>query len=92
MLFRSVERCSGGERQRLRLALAFMTAPALLVLDEPTAGMDVTSRIAFWDTMRSQSHSGRTIVFATHYLEEAASFADRSSLSPRGAWSPTASS
>ncbi len=77
ILRRQVERCSGGERQRLRLALALMTAPALLVLDEPTAGMDVTSRIAFWDTMRSQSHSGRTIVFATHYLEEAASFADR---------------
>lgn len=77
ILRRQVERCSGGERQRLRLALALMTAPALLVLDEPTAGMDVTSRIAFWDTMRSQSHSGRTIVFATHYLEEASSFADR---------------
>ena len=77
ILRRQVERCSGGERQRLRLALALMTAPALLVLDEPTAGMDVTSRIAFWDTMRSQSHAGRTIVFATHYLEEAASFADR---------------
>ena len=77
LLTRRVSRCSGGERQRLRLALALLPDPDLLVMDEPTAGMDIGARIAFWETMRTQTRHGRTILFATHYLEEAASFADR---------------
>ena len=77
LLTRKVSRCSGGERQRLRLALALLPDPDLLVMDEPTAGMDVNARIAFWETMRTQTRRGRTVLFATHYLEEAASFADR---------------
>ena len=77
LLTRRVSRCSGGERQRLRLALALLPDPDLLVMDEPTAGMDVNARIAFWETMRTQTRRGRTVLFATHYLEEAASFADR---------------
>ena len=77
LLTRRVSRCSGGERQRLRLALALLPDPDLLIMDEPTAGMDVSARIAFWETMRTQTRRGRTFLFATHYLEEAASFADR---------------
>ncbi|AYD89540.1 ABC transporter ATP-binding protein [Actinomyces sp. 2119] len=77
VLRRRVSRCSGGERQRLRLALALMPDPEVLVMDEPTAGMDVAARITFWETMRSQTRRGRTVLFATHYLEEASSFADR---------------
>ncbi|MEZ7760197.1 ABC transporter ATP-binding protein [Actinomyces oris] len=77
LLTRRVSRCSGGERQRLRLALALLPDPDLIVMDEPTAGMDVNARIAFWETMRTQTRRGRTVLFATHYLEEAASFADR---------------
>ena len=77
LLTHKVSRCSGGERQRLRLALALLPDPDLLVMDEPTAGMDVSARIAFWETMRTQTRRGRTVLFATHYLEEAASFADR---------------
>lgn len=74
---RRVSKCSGGEQQRLRFALALLPDPDLLILDEPTAGMDVTARHEFWDTMREDAESGRTVIFATHYLEEADSFADR---------------
>ncbi len=74
---RLVSRCSGGEQQRLRFALALLPDPELLVLDEPTAGMDVVGRREFWATMRADSSRGRTVVFATHYLEEADAFADR---------------
>src|SRR5699024_7947285 len=70
-------KCSGGEQQRLRFALALLPDPELLILDEPTAGMDVAARREFWDTMRADADSGRTIIFATHYLEEADSFAKR---------------
>ncbi|MGO2667742.1 MAG: ATP-binding cassette domain-containing protein [Microbacterium gubbeenense] len=74
---RKVSKCSGGEQQRLRFALALLPDPDLLVLDEPTAGMDVTARAEFWKTMREDARAGRTVVFATHYLEEADSFAQR---------------
>ncbi len=74
---RKVSKCSGGEQQRLRFALALLPDPDLLVLDEPTAGMDVTARADFWKTMRKDARDGRTIVFATHYLEEADAFAQR---------------
>ncbi|MER7072943.1 ABC transporter ATP-binding protein [Terrabacter sp. NPDC000476] len=74
---RRVSKCSGGEQQRLRFALALLPDPRLLVLDEPTAGMDVTARRDFWDTMHEDAAAGRTVVFATHYLEEADAFADR---------------
>jgi ABC-2 type transport system ATP-binding protein len=68
---------SGGQTQRVRFALALVTNPALLVLDEPTVAMDVESRHAFWATMREFASRGKTVVFATHYLEEADDFADR---------------
>ena len=74
---RRVSKCSGGEQQRLRFALALLPDPELLILDEPTAGMDVAARHEFWDTMRADTASGRTVLFATHYLEEADSFAER---------------
>ena len=74
---RRVSKCSGGEQQRVRFALALLPNPDLLILDEPTAGMDVTARREFWDTMRAEAAEGRTVIFATHYLEEADSFAER---------------
>ncbi|MCF8609308.1 ABC transporter ATP-binding protein [Gordonia sp. HY285] len=74
---RKVSRCSGGEQQRLKFALALLPDPDLIVLDEPTAGMDVESRRTFWAAMRADARHGRTVVFATHYLEEADAFADR---------------
>lgn len=74
---RKVSKCSGGEQQRLRFALALLPDPDLLILDEPTAGMDVSARRTFWDSMQDEAAAGRTIIFATHYLEEADSFAGR---------------
>jgi ABC-2 type transport system ATP-binding protein len=68
---------SGGQQQRVRFALALVADPALIVLDEPTAGMDVQSRRDFWASMRELAAADRTVVFATHYLEEADDFADR---------------
>ena len=74
---RKVSACSGGQVQRLRFALALLPDPELLILDEPTAGMDATARREFWRTMHAEAERGRTIVFATHYLAEADDFADR---------------
>ncbi|KAA2262702.1 ABC transporter ATP-binding protein [Solihabitans fulvus] len=74
---RYVDRLSGGQTQRLRFALAIVGDPELLVLDEPTAAMDVESRRAFWVNMRAYAAKGRTVLFATHYLDEADENADR---------------
>jgi ABC-2 type transport system ATP-binding protein len=74
---RLVRACSGGEQQRLRFALALLPDPALMVLDEPTAGMDVEGRRDFWTAIRRDAEQGRTVLFATHYLEEADAYADR---------------
>lgn len=68
---------SGGQSQRVRFALALVPDPDLLVLDEPTVAMDVEVRRAFWASMREFTAQGRTVLFATHYLEEADDFADR---------------
>ena len=81
---RRVEACSGGEQQRLKFALALVPDPDLVVLDEPTTGMDVGSRQEFWRAMRADAALGRTIVFATHYLAEADEFAERTVLMNHG--------
>jgi ABC-2 type transport system ATP-binding protein len=74
---RKVGKCSGGEQQRLRFAMALLSDPALLLLDEPTTGMDVEGRRTFWSAIRADAEKGRTVLFATHYLEEADQYADR---------------
>jgi ABC-2 type transport system ATP-binding protein len=74
---RTLQKLSGGETQRARFAIALIGDPALLVLDEPTVAMDVEGRRTFWADMRELAARGKTIVFATHYLEEADAFADR---------------
>ncbi len=84
LLDRKVQLCSGGEQQRLRFALALLPEPDLLLLDEPTAGMDVEARQAFWATMTAEADRGRTIVFATHYLQEAEDYAHRTVLLSSG--------
>jgi len=75
---------SGGQKQRVRFAVALIGNPDLLVLDEPTVAMDVESRRAFWRSVRTLAETGKTIVFATHYLEEADAYADRIVLMARG--------
>lgn len=74
---RRANKLSGGQKQRVRFAVALVSDPDLLVLDEPTAAMDVGTRREFWKSMYSFTDSGRTVLFATHYLEEAEEFADR---------------
>ena len=74
---RRVGKCSGGEQQRLRFAMALLPDPELLILDEPTTGMDVGGRRGFWASIRQDAERGRTVLFATHYLEEADAYADR---------------
>jgi ABC-2 type transport system ATP-binding protein len=74
---RLVGKCSGGQQQRLRFAMALLPDPELLVLDEPTTGMDVEGRRDFWGAIRQDADGGRTVLFATHYLEEADLYADR---------------
>jgi ABC-2 type transport system ATP-binding protein len=78
------QKLSGGQTQRVRFALALVANARLLVLDEPTVALDVESRHAFWTTMRELAAGGRTVLFATHYLEEADAFADRVVLMARG--------
>ncbi|HEU5288803.1 MAG TPA: ABC transporter ATP-binding protein [Candidatus Limnocylindria bacterium] len=74
---RRVDALSGGERQRLNYAIAIAGDPEVLFLDEPTVGMDVAARHAFYAQLRELSGSGRTIVLTTHYLEEADRLANR---------------
>jgi len=74
---RPTNKLSGGQVQRVRYALAIVADPDLILLDEPTVAMDVTTRRAFWSTMREYTAAGKTVVFATHYLEEADAYADR---------------
>lgn len=76
--------CSGGEQQRLRFALALLADPDLLLLDEPTAGMDVQARRHFWAAMQAEAERGRTVVFATHYLQEAEDYSQRTILMANG--------
>jgi ABC-2 type transport system ATP-binding protein len=72
-----VDRLSGGQTQRVRFALAIAGECELIVLDEPTTAMDVETRRLFWANMKEEVAEGKTLLFATHYLEEADQVADR---------------
>src|ERR1700722_5330349 len=81
---RRTQKLSGGQTQRVRSAIALVSNPDLLILDEPTVAMDVEVRREFWTSMREFASRGKTVVFATHYLEEADAYADRIVLMARG--------
>jgi ABC-2 type transport system ATP-binding protein len=74
---RKANKLSGGQTQRVRFAIAIAGDSDLIVLDEPTTGMDVENRQIFWAAMKAQAERGKTILFATHYLEEADQIADQ---------------
>jgi ABC-2 type transport system ATP-binding protein len=80
-----VSQLSGGEKRRLDFATAVYGRPELIVLDEPTTGLDIQSRDALWDAVEQLRADGSTIVLTTHYLEEAQQRADRIGLMHRGA-------
>ena len=81
---RRTDGLSGGETQRVRFALAIVADPAFVVLDEPTVALDVEARREFWTTIRGFAERGTTVVFATHYLDEADANADRIILMAKG--------
>jgi ABC-2 type transport system ATP-binding protein len=80
---RPAQNLSGGQRRRVELARALVTDPRVLFLDEATLGLDVEARRDFWKQVRGLAHTGRTVVFATHYMEEA-EVADRIALIANG--------
>src|SRR5204863_8758943 len=77
-------RLSGGQLRRLDLALALVGDPELIFLDEPTTGFDPAARRAAWETVRSLKGLGKTILLATHYLDEAQALADRVAIIKEG--------
>ncbi|QJY45941.1 ABC transporter ATP-binding protein [Pseudonocardia broussonetiae] len=79
-----VNKLSGGEKRRLDLAMAVWGSPELVVLDEPTTGLDPESRRRTWDAIQELQEAGRTVVLTTHYLEEAEALADRVAIMHEG--------
>ena len=79
-----VEELSGGLRRRLVIARALLHDPELLVLDEPTTGLDPQSRRVLWDRVRELKKAGKTVLLTTHYMEEAEALCDRVAIVDRG--------
>ena len=80
----SVYALSGGMAQRLMVARAIFHNPAVLFLDEPTAGLDPQSRLALWEMLQELNHSGQTVVLTTHYMEEADQLCTRVAIMDHG--------
>ena len=75
---------SGGQRRRMLIGLALIGEPPLLILDEPTTGLDPVSRRQVWDLLKKIVASGTTLIFSTHYMEEAEQLSDRIALIDAG--------
>jgi len=83
-LNKRTEKLSGGQKRRVGFAMAVAGNPDLLFFDEPTVGMDISSRKVFWDTVKELAADGKTIIFSTHYLQEADDVAERIILFNKG--------
>lgn len=81
---RKADKISGGQKQRLMLALALVNNPELVILDEPTTGLDPQSRRYLWDIVNQIKDSGKTIVLTTHYMEEAQFLCDEIAIIDQG--------
>ena len=84
LLRRQTGALSGGQKRRLSVALAFVGRPKLVLLDEPTTGLDVDGRRALWEAVRRQHQAGATVVLTSHYLEEIEALAERVIVIDRG--------
>jgi lipooligosaccharide transport system ATP-binding protein len=80
----NVERLSGGMKRRLVLARALINKPELLILDEPTTGLDPLSRRQVWEMIKREQQRGRTLILSTHYMEEAQLLSDRVAIMDSG--------
>ena len=79
-----VSKYSGGMKRRLNMVCSFMHEPSLLLLDEPTVGVDPQSRNLIFDTIEAMKNQGRTIIYTTHYMEEAQRLCDRVAILDHG--------
>ena len=79
-----VHHLSGGMAQRLMVARAILHRPAVLFLDEPTAGLDPQSRLALWEIVEALNEEGQTVLLTTHYMEEADRMCDRVAIMDQG--------
>ncbi len=77
MLKKWANKLSGGQKRRLGFALALAGNPDLLFFDEPTVGLDITARRNFWEKVNMLKEQGKTVIFTTHYLQEADDFSER---------------
>jgi ABC-2 type transport system ATP-binding protein len=78
------ENLSGGQKQKMGLALSLVNSPELLFLDEPTTGLDPTARRAIWEVIRALKRKGKTVILTTHYLDEAQQLSDRVAIMNHG--------
>lgn len=80
----NVRKLSGGMKRKLVFIRGLVNDPELLILDEPTTGLDPRSRKQIWDLIESLKHSGKTIILTTHYMEEAEKLCDKIAMMNRG--------
>ena len=79
-----IDNLSGGMKRRLAIARAFMTKPQVIVLDEPTTGLDPQGRNSVWQELETMKQAGVTVLMSTHYMEEAAALCDRLAIMDHG--------
>jgi ABC-2 type transport system ATP-binding protein len=72
-----VSELSGGNQQRINIAIGLLGRPSVLLLDEPSAGLDPRQRIRMWELVAALAHGGTTVIYSTHQIEEASRYGDR---------------